>query len=73
MEMRNSEGKKIELIVRKITKDEKVVSLDRPRAASQFRILDILSTPLNLNRIIDLKKGELVRKHAIIRNSGHFL
>ncbi len=43
--MRNSEGKKIELIVRKIRKDRKVViSLDRPRAASQFTILDILST-----------------------------
>jgi hypothetical protein len=44
MEMRNSEGKKIELIVRKIRKDRKVVSLERPWAASQIRILDILST-----------------------------
>jgi hypothetical protein len=42
MEMRNSEGKKIELIVRKIRKDRKVVSLDRPWAASQFRIFYLL-------------------------------
>jgi hypothetical protein len=43
IEMCNSEGKKIKLIVRKIRKDRKVVSLDRPWAASLFRILDILS------------------------------
>jgi hypothetical protein len=41
MEMRNSEGKKIELIVRKTGKDGKVVFLDRPWPASQLRILDV--------------------------------